>query len=73
MVALIERLVEVIDDLATLDVDTLTDEELHHVTVALQRQRARLGAAAAACLARWDTRGVWSSDQSRSAGGATGP
>ena len=66
MLGTLERLDEVADRLAALDVDALPDDELHEITVALQRQRARLGAVAARFLARWDARKVWAADQSRS-------
>ena len=58
---------EAIDGLAELDPDALTDGELHDAIVALQRQRAKLGAVAAALLSRWDHRGVWAGDGSRRA------
>lgn len=50
-----------------LDSDTVTDAELHELVVAVQRERARLGAVAAKLLGRWDRRGVWAADGSRSA------
>ena len=63
----VEELRETVDRLADLDVDTLSDPELHDAMVDLQRQRARLGAIASGLLARWDHRGVWAGDRSRSA------
>ena len=59
---------QAIDDLAACDVDSLSDGELDQVVIALQRARHRLAGVAAAALARWDARGVWSGDGSRSAG-----
>lgn len=63
----LEQLDEAISGLLVLDPDTLGDGELHELVVAVQRQRARLGAAAATLLSRWDHRGVWAGDGSRSA------
>jgi hypothetical protein len=72
----IDLLVEAIDSLmsraaggASADgcIEEFTDDELHAFVVTLQRQRARLGAVAAEAIARWDDRGVWSGDGSRSA------
>ena len=45
----------------------MTDAELHDLTIGLERARHRLGVASARCLRRWDARGLWASDQSRSA------
>ena len=63
----VEHLREAVDRLAELDVDEMSDRELHDAVTALQRQRARLGSVAATLLARWDGRGVWAGDRSRSA------
>jgi Domain of unknown function (DUF222) len=68
MIEEVERLEDTIGSVLSLDPDTLTDDELHEAVVELQRQRARLGAAVAALLARWDSRSVWAGDGSRSAG-----
>jgi Domain of unknown function (DUF222) len=65
--AVVERLEETVSDLLAVDPDTLSDGELHELVVAVQRQRARLGAAAAELLSRWDYRGVWAGDGSRRA------
>ena len=62
----VEQLDTAIEAMSTLDPDTLTDPELHDAVVELQRQRARLGVAAARLLARWDQRQVWAGDSSRS-------
>jgi len=48
-------------------VDTLTDTELQHLVVGVQSRRDRLGAVAARPMQRWDSRGVWLGDGSRSA------
>jgi Domain of unknown function (DUF222) len=63
----LDQLNETIDRAAGLDVDALTDTELDELTVGLQRVRHRLAALNASALARWDGRGVWQSDGSRSA------
>jgi hypothetical protein len=57
-----------IDAIAALDVDTLTDAELHALTVASQRLRDRLAAVAAPVVARWDARAVWADNGARTAG-----
>jgi hypothetical protein len=67
MLDVVERLEKAIDALSMLDPDALSDAELDEAVIALQRQRARLGAVAARVLGRWDRRRVWASDQSRSA------
>lgn len=67
MVGRLADLEEAIDSLSTVDVDALTDGELHDAVVELQRQRARLGAFAATLIRRWDQRQVWAVDGSRSA------
>jgi hypothetical protein len=67
MLDLVEQLDKAIDALSSLDPDALTDAELDQAVIALQRQRARLGAVAARVLGRWDRRRVWAGDQSRSA------
>jgi hypothetical protein len=60
---------DAIAGLAAVDPSVLDDAELHGIVVALQRERARLGAVAAGLLDRWDARRVWASDGSRSAAG----
>jgi Domain of unknown function (DUF222) len=62
----IQQLDEAIDSLLTLDPDGLTDPELDEAVVALHRQAHRLAAARARLLSRWDRRGVWTGDGSRS-------
>jgi Domain of unknown function (DUF222) len=63
----IQRHDEAIDDLLALDPDMLTDAELDEAVIAVHRQSHRLAAAGARLLARWDRRGVWTGDGSRSA------
>lgn len=73
----IDLLVEAVDALVARAADgsgaegsganELTDAELHELVVTVQRQRARLGAVAAEAIGRWDDRGVWTGDGSRSA------
>jgi Domain of unknown function (DUF222) len=67
MFEVIEQLDDTVSDLLAVDVDTVTDSELHEIVVALHRQSHRLAAARARLLARWETRGVWAADGSRSA------
>jgi hypothetical protein len=65
MSAVAEALAAAIDDLAAIDLDTLTDDELDADLVALVRQRHRLDAEIARRAARWEQRDVWRSDGSR--------
>lgn len=65
---LLERLEHDTAALSTIDVDTLSDAELHAVTVGSQRARDRLAAAAAPVVARWDSRVVWADNGARTAG-----
>jgi hypothetical protein len=62
MLAEVEQLVEAIRCLESCDV---ADDELHEVTIALQRAQARLGVLAGRAVARWESQGVWAADQSR--------
>ena len=52
----VDQLRKAVDRLAELDADSLSDPELHDAMIALQLERARLGAIAAGVLARWDRR-----------------
>jgi hypothetical protein len=61
----VETLHEAISALAAIDLDALSDLELDHLTIALHRERHRLDAAAATVTARWEARGIWLSDGSR--------
>ena len=63
----VDQLHEAINTLAGVDVDTLPDAALDELTIQLQRERHRLDAVAATLQARWDQRGLWRSDGSRSA------
>jgi hypothetical protein len=63
----VDHLAEGIDELLRLDADVLDDAELHRLVMAVQAERARLGVAAAALVARWDRRGTWAADGSLSA------
>ncbi len=65
--SVLEALHEAVDAFGTLDAPGLQDAELHELVVAVQRERARLGAVAAALLGRWDARRIWAGDGSRSA------
>jgi hypothetical protein len=69
MADVLEDLRRVVDRLGEADPFALSDDELHAVVVGLQRERARLGAVAAALLSSWDARRIWSGDGSRSAAG----
>jgi hypothetical protein len=57
-----------IDELLTLDPDTLDDTQLADAVVDLHRQTARLAAAATRITAALDARRVWADDGSRSCG-----
>jgi Domain of unknown function (DUF222) len=57
-----------IDDLLSLDPDTLDDAALADAVVGLHRQQARLAAATARLTAALDARQVWAGDGSRSCG-----
>lgn len=65
----LERLDAAIDAVASIDLNTLADDDLAELVVGLQRARHRLAGAAALALARWDGSGVWRADGSRSAAG----
>lgn len=64
-IGLVEQGVEA---LAALDVDALTDAELHEITIASQRLRDRLAAVTAQVVARWDAKAVWADNGARTAG-----
>ncbi len=67
MVEEAERLHETVTGLLELDAACLPDAELHELVVAIQRERARLGAAAATLVAQWERRAIWRKDGSLSA------
>jgi len=52
--------------LQALDVDTLADEELSELVVALRSESARLDAARVAVTGAWDARGVWDHEGAKS-------
>lgn len=60
-------LTEAVEALAITDVDALGDAELHDELVGLLRLSHRLDAAISARAARWDSRGLWAYDGSKSA------
>src|SRR5215216_4726470 len=62
----VDTLQETISALAAVDLDTLTDFELDDLTIRLQHEAHRLAAVSAKVAARWETRGVWTGDGSRS-------
>jgi len=49
-----------------IDAGALTDNELHDLTISLQRAAARLTIAAAPVLSAWDDPHVWAGDGSKS-------
>lgn len=61
------ELPDAIDALLAVDVDTLTDTELHHAVLAIERRRHRLAALSARLLSAWDARKLWADDGSKSA------
>ena len=63
-----ELLEQGIDGLDAVDLDALSESELHVLAVATQRLDDRLRAVSAAIVARWDSLGVWAGDGSRTAG-----
>src|SRR4051794_32090809 len=65
---MLQRLDEAIDTLNAVDLDTLSDDELHACVLDLQDGFSRLAAAQARWLARWDARMVWADDGSKAAG-----
>ncbi len=56
-----------VDALAAVDVDGLTDAELHALVVSVQRLGDRLAVVGAPLVERWQRRQVWASDGSKSA------
>ncbi len=62
-----ERLVEALDELNALDLDTTTDGELTELALGLTRCRCRLLAATTRAVGAWEQRGAWRSDGSRAA------
>src|SRR5688572_1563702 len=68
ILGVVEGLKKAIDELLTVDVQALTNAEVHDLTVALQRQTSRLAAVRANAVGMWDSRRVWAEDGSKSAG-----
>src|SRR3954469_18653149 len=68
LVGMLQALRDTVDALHAIDVDGLSDTELHELVTGLQREGERLEAAQARLLARWDARCVWADDGSKSAG-----
>jgi hypothetical protein len=58
---------EAVDALAAVDVDGLTEAELHAMVVSIRRLGDRLAVVAAPLVERWQRRQVWASDGSKSA------
>jgi hypothetical protein len=63
----VDELEVAIDSLLAVDATTLTNAELHEHVTAVQRQRHRLAAAAAAAISAWDQRMVWADNGAGSA------
>ena len=63
----LEGLRRAVHRLGRMDPGVLGHDELHALVIELQKERARLGAAAAELLSRWDARRLWAGDGSRSA------
>jgi hypothetical protein len=58
---------ESIDELLALDLDGLSDRELHDQIVELERESTRLAAVRAQRLSMWDARKTWADDRSKAA------
>jgi hypothetical protein len=67
MVSALELVASAVDELRELDLDSLTDGELHDLAVGLYGLGDRLTAATAPLLDRWQHSGVWALDGSKSA------
>jgi hypothetical protein len=63
----LEELQAAIDGIAGLDVDTLTDAELHDAVVGIGTLSTRLEAQWCRLIARWDANQVWADDGSKAA------
>lgn len=57
-----------LDELLSVDIDTLADSEVHDTVIALQHVGSRLAAVSSRFVQRWDTRQIWADDGSRAAG-----
>src|SRR2546426_12816307 len=67
-----QSLGKAIDELAAVEHDALSDDEVHELVIGLQREVSRLAAASAHLLAAWDARRVWAGDGSKSAAARLG-
>ena len=63
----LERVAAGLTALAGVDLDALSDAELDHALVELQRLSHRLAAQTCRLANRWERRGVWQGDGSKSA------
>ena len=64
---------EALDALAAVELEALSDAELHAVVVELGELSTRLEAQWCRAIARWDARMVWADNGSRVRRGAPGP
>ncbi len=64
MSTVVEQLNEALGALEASGLDDVGDAELHGLAMSLQRAHARLGVVAGRVLAVWESRGIWSGDQS---------
>jgi hypothetical protein len=62
---LLDAAAKALADLAELDLDVLTGDELSEAVLELQRLRGRLDVAEARVLARWDAERVWQADRAK--------
>lgn len=67
MEGVLDRLGDAVAALTEVDVDVLTDPELHALVVGVERLSAQLTVAAAPLLDRWAQRQVWADNGSKSA------
>ncbi len=63
----LDRVAGGLQALAAIDLDALTDAELHDLVMALPKLADRITAVAAPALQRWDARRGWAADGSKSA------
>jgi len=61
----VEVLAEVVDEVVDIDVNAMSDAELHSAVVSLETQISRLRGAQAKLVAEWDARRVWCDDGSK--------
>lgn len=65
---MLEALTKAVDELLAVDVQALTDSEVHALAVGITRLSSRLAAAGAKAIDSWDARRTWAEDGSKSAG-----